>query len=174
MAASVERIRSELEARGYPVATIDLVNGGASADVTYRSGTPQTVVAAAAAYLAATPPDGFDWSDQGERNWASARIRAAAKLLLTSNDPLVVVMRSLGLALMFTGQDTRRNDNVQIDRINENSAKLNEIIGRVNAALSLDPPIAAVGAPLEHVETGDTVQSALEQVAAVIDAAGVV
>ena len=85
--------------------------------MTYLSGTPQATIAAVAVEMAT----GFDWSDQDR---TAGGIRSATRLMLARNDPVIVVTRSLGLTLMFAGQDTQRNDNVQIDRMGEIDARV--------------------------------------------------
>ena len=117
-----------------------------SADVTYASGTSFEVIAAASAYLA----NEFNWSDAAEQQWQAARLRAAAKLLLTSMEPMVIAVRASCFALMLSVQEAR--------------AKVNQIIAAVQAG-----DVSAV----QPLLTGDSLATALEQIADIIDSGAV-
>lgn len=108
--ASPERIRSTLEAAGYPMFSI-VVTGVASAivvpfDLSQRSAVDEEM-------------ESFDWSDEAEAAWLAQQQRDAAKEILTSQDAMPKATRNSDYALMISLQECR--------------VKLNELITAVKA-----------------------------------------
>lgn len=160
------RLVATLAAAGVPIDTLT-VTGPASAAWTYMAGATAEQVAAAEAIVA-----GYDWSPALDAEYAVARaaraVRDQAKGYLVSPDPLLIAVRSACYALMVSLQQERARSNAQTVRINLIAAKLDEAIGAAGGSVAkLD------AAPLQLLESGDSLQDALAQIGAIIDAGGV-
>ncbi len=141
MSTSKQRLVMTLAGAGVPVDRVTITGPGA-ADVTYMDGATQAQRDQGAEVLA-----GYDWTDEAEHAWETAKQTAAAKAILTAEEPMPKATRAACFALMLSLQEAR--------------AKLNELVAAVNTAH---------GTTIEPLVTGSTFAEALTDVAAVLDA----
>lgn len=147
MADPKPRLVATLAGAGVPIDTLT-VSAPGSAVWTYMGGATDEQKATAEAIVA-----GYDWSPALDEvfaaNQATRATRDAAKGMLAAADPLAIATRAACYALMVSIQEAR--------------GKVNELVSWANTQ----------GAVIAPLETGDSLQDAFAQIAAIIDAGGV-